>query len=199
MKYAIVGAGAIGQALAKTFARKGVAVAFASRRAPEALAPVAKAIGPTVVPSSLEEAVKADVIFLAVPFWAHRDVASAANWQDKIIVDVTNAYGVPPSDLGDRPSSAVVAQAFGPGALVKGFNHLPARVLAQDPMVNGARRVVFLSSDAEAAIPVVSALAEQLGYAPVNLGALAEGGRLVEGRGNAWGPLIFKDLFKQEN
>lgn len=199
MTHAIIGAGAVGQALAKMFARKGIEVAIASTRAPEALAPLIKAIGPTVTAVSLDEATKADVILLAVPFWAHREVANAAaDWHRKIIIDVTNAYGVPPSDLGNLPSSAVIAKAFGAAPLVKAFNHLPAGVLAQDPAVDGGRRVVFLSSDKDSAIPVVSALVEQLGYAPVNLGGLAEGGMLVQARGNTWGPLIFKDLFKKE-
>jgi 8-hydroxy-5-deazaflavin:NADPH oxidoreductase len=37
---------------------------------------------------------------LAVRFESHRDVAKALpTWQGKTIVDVTNAYGVPPEDL----------------------------------------------------------------------------------------------------
>jgi predicted dinucleotide-binding enzyme len=49
MSYAIVGFGKIGQALAHAFARKNIDVTVASRRPPEALAPQARAIGPTVV------------------------------------------------------------------------------------------------------------------------------------------------------
>ncbi|MER9965005.1 NADPH-dependent F420 reductase [Mesorhizobium sp. M0045] len=199
MTYAIIGAGAVGQALAKMFARKGIEVAIASTRAPKALAPLATAIGTTVIPSSLNEAIKADIILLAVPFWAHGEVANTAkDWRGKIIIDVTNAYGVSPSDLGSLPSSAVVAKAFGAAALVKAFNHLPAGVLAQEPSIDGWRRVVFLSSDNDSALPVVSTLVEQLGYAPVNLGRLAEGGLLIQARGNTWAPLIFKDLFKKQ-
>jgi predicted dinucleotide-binding enzyme len=200
MTYAIIGAGAVGQALAKMFARKGIEVAMASARAPEALAPLAKTIGPALIPRSLEDAVKADILLLAVPFWAHRDVAKAAKeWAGKVIVDVTNAYGVSPKELGDLPSSVVIARAFGAAALVKAFNHLPAGVLAEDPSSNGGRRVVFLSSDQATAIPVAAALVEQLGYAPVNLGGLAEGGLLVQARGTTWAPLIFQDLFKRES
>lgn len=199
MTYAIIGAGAVGQALAKMFARKGIEVALGSTRAPKALAPLATAIGTTVIPSSLNEAIKADIILLAVPFWAHGEVANTAkDWRGKIIIDVTNAYGVSPSDLGSLPSSAVVAKAFGAAALVKAFNHLPAGVLAQEPPIDGWRRVVFLSSDNDSALPVVSTLVEQLGYPPVNLGRLAEGGLLIQARGNTWAPLIFKDLFKKQ-
>ncbi|MCP9234147.1 NAD(P)-binding domain-containing protein [Mesorhizobium sp. LMG 17147] len=72
------------------FARKGIEVAIASTRAPKALAPLAKAIGTTVIPSSLNEAIKADIILLAVPFWAHGEVANTAkDWRGKIIIDVT--------------------------------------------------------------------------------------------------------------
>ena len=68
MSYAIVGFGKIGQALAHAFARKNIDVTVASRRPPEALAPQARAIGPTVVAKSLREALEADTIILAVPF-----------------------------------------------------------------------------------------------------------------------------------
>jgi 8-hydroxy-5-deazaflavin:NADPH oxidoreductase len=81
---------------------------------------------------------------------------------------------------------------------VKGFNHLPARTLAADPNVKGSRRVVFLSSDDAGAVAQVAALAEQLGFAPVNLGKLEEGGELVQVRDRSWAPLIFQDLFKNE-
>ena len=40
--------------------------------------------------------------------------------------------------------------------------------------------------------------AEQLGFAPVNLGKLEEGGAVVHARDKRWGPLIFQDLFKKE-
>jgi predicted dinucleotide-binding enzyme len=42
----------------------------------------------------------------------------------------------------------------------------------------------------------IGALAENIGFAPINLGGLSEGGLLVQARGNIWGRLIFKDLVK---
>lgn len=191
MGYAIIGFGAVGQAIARAFARKHIEVAVASRRPPEALAPGAQLIGPTVIPQTLKQAIKADIIFMAVPFLEHREVAkNLASWQGKTIIDAMNGFGV---------SSAVVAKAFPGARLVKGFNHLPAGTLAGDPYVRGGRRVVFLSSDDEDAVAPVAALAEQLGFAPVNLGKLEEGGALVQAReGKRWGPLIFQDLFKEE-
>ncbi|WP_239404140.1 NADPH-dependent F420 reductase [Pseudomonas aeruginosa] len=152
------------------------------------------------MPKTLTEAVKADVIFLAVRFEAHPEVAKALpTWQGKTVVDVTNAYGVPPEQLGDQPSSRFIAQAFTHARLAKGFNHLSAATLAQDPAVHGGQRVVFLESDDDAATAEIGALAEKLGFAPIELGGLSEGGALVQARGNSWGHLIFKDLIKLDS
>jgi predicted dinucleotide-binding enzyme len=197
MSYAIVGFGNIGRALAKAFARNGIEVSVATTRDPASFASDAAAIGPTIIPKTLAEAVKADIIFLAVRFEAHPDVAKALRtWQGRTIIDVTNAYGVPPEKLGGLPSSKFVAQAFAGARLVKGFNHLAAAVLDQDPAVHGGRRAVFLASDDDGAAEEIGALAESLGFAPIKLGGLSEGGLLVQARGNSWGRLIFKDLVK---
>ena len=198
MTYAILGAGNVGKALAKAFARKGIEVILASRRSPEELSSIAEEIGTNVHPKSLQDAAKADVILLATPFKAYREVAKVApDWKGKLVIDVTNAYGVSPEELGNRPSSAVVAEAFDGAALVKAFNHLPAEVLAQDPKVDEARRVLFLSSDSEEATAKVATIVKELGYAPVALGKIAEGGLLIQARGNSWAPLIFQDLLKK--
>jgi len=198
MSYSIVGFGKVGQALARAFARKSIDVTVASRRAPEALAPRGRAIGPTVVAGSLREALEADTIILAVPFEEHREVANALpSWKGKTVIDAMNA-SLPPEELDGLPSSAFVAKAFSGARFVKGFNHLIAATLAADPIVEGGHRVVFLSSDDEDAVAPVAALAKQLGFAPVKLGKLNEGGALVHARGRVWGQLIFQDLFKKE-
>ena len=197
MRYETIGSGKVGQALATAFARKELEVAIASRRLAEALAPVAKAIGPTIIPKSLQDAVKADIIILAIPFGTQKEVAKAAeSWQGKIVIDVTNAYGVSPEELGNLPSSAVISQAFRGAKLVKAFNQLTAEVLAEDPNVKGGRRVVFLASEDEGAAAQVAVLVEQLGFAPVQLGKLAEGGLLIQARGKTWAQLIFQDFVK---
>lgn len=197
MSYAIIGFGHVGQALARAFARKGLEVSVATTRDPESFAANAAAIGPTIRPRTLAEAIKADIIFLAVRFESHPDIAKALpSWQGKTIIDVTNAYGVPAEDLVDQSSARTVAQAFPGARLVKGFNHLIAAVLDQDPAVHGGRRVVFLTSDDDAAAAEIAALAENLGFAPIQLGGLSKGGLLVQAHGNSWGQLIFKDLVK---
>ena len=198
MTYAIIGFGSIGQALAKAFARNGIEVSIATTREPASFAGQAAAIGPTVIPTTLAEAVKADTIILAVRFEAHSDVAKALpSWQGKTVVDAMNS-NLPLEDMNGLLSSAFVSQAFSGAKLVKGWNHLLAATLATDPEVDGGYRVVFLSSDDADAIPPVADLAKRLGFAPVDLGKLDQGGALVHARGRVWGPLIFKDLFKKE-
>lgn len=76
MSYAIVGFGKNGRALAKAFARSGIEVSVATTRDPESFAADAAAVGPTLIPKKLAEAIKADFIFLAVGFEAHPDVAT---------------------------------------------------------------------------------------------------------------------------
>src|ERR1700685_4459960 len=176
-----------------------VNVTVASRRPPEALAPQARAIGPTVVAKSLKEALEADTIILAIPFGEHREGAKTLpNWNGKTVIDAMNSFPVAPEVLDGLPSSAFAARSFPGAKFVKGFNHLVAATLATDPVVEGGYRVVFLSSDEEDAMAPVADLAKQLGFAPVNLGKLNEGGALVHARGRVWGPLIFQNLFKKQ-
>jgi len=194
MRYAIIGFGKIGHALARAFARNGIEVAVATTRAPESFAGDAAAIGPTIIPKTLAEAVRADIIFLAVRFESHPEVAKALrDWKGKTVVDAMNTQALL-EELGGLPSSAFVANAFSGARLVKGFNHLVAAVLGQDPAIHGGRRVVFLASDDDGAAAEIGALAEKLGFAPIKLGGLSDGGLLVHARGNQWGKLIFKDL-----
>ena len=199
MNYAIIGFGKIGQALAHAFARKNIEVTVASHRSVEELLPQARAIGPTVVAKSLQDALEADIIMLAVPFGKHREIAKVLpSWKGKTVIDAMNSAPLPPEEMNGLPSSAFVAKSFPGAKVVKGFNHLLAATLATDPVVEGGHRVVFLSSDEEDAIPPVANLAKQLGFAPVKLGKFDEGGALVHARGKTWGLLIFQDLFKKQ-
>jgi len=106
MSYAIIGFGNIGQALAKAFARNAIEVSVATTRDPKALHPLRPRSDPRSFPKNWRKPVKADIVFLAVHFESHPDVAKALpTWKGKTIIDVTNAYGVPPEELGGQPSS----------------------------------------------------------------------------------------------
>ncbi len=79
---------------------------------------------------------------------------------------------------------------------MKGFNHLPAAQLGTNPSSERQRQAVFLSSnDADASATVASA-ATHLGFAPVELGRLEEGGVPLHVVGGQLGGLLFQNLEK---
>jgi 8-hydroxy-5-deazaflavin:NADPH oxidoreductase len=197
MKYAIIGSGKIGTALARVFARKNIEVAITNSRGPETLASLTKELGPSVVAQSLQDALKAEIIFLAVPFPAHKDVAKQLKqWNGKFVVDLTNAFHVAPEELGGLLSSEVVSQAFVGARLVKAFNHLPAAQLGINPSLEGQRQVIFVSSNDPDAGKTVAAIATQLGFAPVELERLDKGGVPLHVVGGRPGGLLLQNLAK---
>ena len=199
MKYAIIGSGKIGSALARIFARKNIEVAIANSRGPETLAPLATELGPGIVPQSVQDAFKAEIIFLALPYSAHKEIAKQFNdWSGKIVVDATNAFHVAPGELQDRLSSEVVSEAFAGASVVKGFNHLPAQQLGTNPFLEGQQQVIFVSSNDAEASATVAALATQLGFAPIELGRLDQGGVPLHVVGGKPGGLLLQNLVKLE-
>lgn len=197
MTYSIVGAGLVGKTLAGIFARQGVDVLIANSRGPESIADIAAELGPHITPVAVDRALDADIIFFAVGFLNFKEVAAKRpDWTGKIVIDVTNAFMLPAdvqeSELHGRLSSEVNAQRVPGAKLVKAFNQLPMRALiAPLPDLTG-RRVVFVASDYEDASAEVSALAGRLGFAPIQVGKLAEGGRLIQARA----ALVFQNLIK---
>ncbi|MEH2414924.1 NADPH-dependent F420 reductase [Nostoc sp.] len=200
MKYAIIGSGQIGIALARMFAHKNIEVAIANSRGPATLASFAKELGSSVVPQSLQDAYKAEMIFFAVPFPAHKDVAKQfKQWDGKIVVDAMNPLDLSPEEgkeLGGLLSSEVVEKAFVGARLVKAFNHLPAKQLGTNSAVKGQRQAIFVSSNDADASAAVAAVATQLGFAPIELGRLDQGGVLLHVLGGRPGALLFQNLAK---
>jgi predicted dinucleotide-binding enzyme len=183
MSIAIIGSGAIGRAIATRFARKAIAVSVTTHTESSAV-DVVRELSPHVTATSVREGLRADIVLLAVPFSAVRDLGPLASaWGDRIVVDATNAIDFPgftPTDLGGRPSTEVVGELLGAPRVVKAFNTLPAALLAADPEVSGGRRVLFLSGDDASANGQITALIEKIGFAAVDVGKLAEGGRLQQ-------------------
>ena len=191
MTYAIIGTGNVGTALARLFSRAGIEVSIANTRGPETIQPLVKELGATVKARTLEDALEADIVFLAIPFVAVEKFARIRkDWSGKIVIDATNAHGVSPEVLAGRLSSDIVAKAVPGAAVVKAFNQLPAGVLARDPSQDGGRRVVFVAGNDDKASATVKALAEQLGFSPILVGRIDEGGRLL----HIPGPLVLHNL-----
>jgi len=197
MKYAIIGSGLVGSTLARFFAAKHIPVAIANSRGPETLGKLTAELGASVKAVTVAEAVKADIILIAVGALAFKKIgALLQDWSGKIVVDVTNGFMLPPevqqAEYHERLTSEVNAERVPGAKLVKAFNQLPFKVLASPLPDNIGRRVVFVSSDHEDASATVAALAETLGFAAIEVGKIAEGGRLIQARA----PLVFQNLIK---
>lgn len=196
MTFSIIGSGNVGTALARQFARSGIPVGIANTRGPDSIAALAQELGDTITPMTLQNALIADVIILAVPFRAHAAVAQALqNWAGKIVVDAMNTYGIAPEELKGQASTDVVATAFAGAKVVKTFNQLPAKLLASNSAEGGGRRVMFVASNDETAAVWIANLVSDLGFAPIQLGRINEGGALL----SLGAPLVLQNLIKLNN
>ncbi len=192
VQYAIVGTGSIGTVLAQRFSDHHVPALLANTRGPETID--VTDLSASITPVTLDTALDADVIILAIPFLQVRELGRRrADWSGKIVVDTTNAFLVPNSEeiLGGRLSTDFNAEAFPGAAVVKSFNQTAARQLAEKRPLEFGRRVVFVSSNDSAASAVVAGLCTDLGFAPIELGRIDEGGVLIQAR-NA---LVLRNLY----
>ena len=173
----IIGAGNIGQALARTALRADREVVISNSRGPDSLAPVVAALGEGVSAGTVGEAATAAVVAIAVPWASVPDAVSGLRWDGQTLIDTTNAFN---ADLGGRTSSEIVAELVPGARLVKAANTLPAALLGADPQEAGGRRVLFLSGDDAAGKAAVSELFDAAGFSVIDLGDLATGGRIQQ-------------------
>ena len=189
MNIGLIGAGAIGTAIARALSRSGMKISIANSRGPASLAGLVAELGPLARAVTVKEAAQADLVFLAVN-WSRIPAAleGLGSWEGRILVDANNPIEAPafqPVDLHGLSSSEVVA-GLAPGArVVKGFNHLQPALLTGDPRAEGGQRVLFLAGDDRQAKSEVASLAGRLGFAAIDLGGLAESGRLIQFPGGA--------------
>jgi predicted dinucleotide-binding enzyme len=192
----IIGAGAIGKAMSRQLVQAGFEVILSNSRGPASLAPLVRELGLRARAGTVKEAAAADIVFLSTN-WANTEAAlRGLEWEGRILIDATNPVLLPGyklAPLDGRHSSAVVSD-WAPGArVVKAFNTLLAAVLAENPRQAAGRRVVFVSGDHADAKATVLDLIDRLGFASIDLGALAVGGHLQQFPG---GPLPAVNLIK---
>lgn len=193
----IIGAGNIGSAIATALANKGITATLSNRRGPDSLADLVAAIGPSISAGTREDAAAKDIVFVAVN-WSRLPAALAGlpDFDGRIVIDTNNPIEAPlfkPFDLGSRASSEVFADTVPGARVVKAFNHLQPHLVSGDPASEGGKRVLFYSGDDVDAKAQVGALIDRLGFAGIDLGSLAIGGRLVQFPG---GPLPALNLVK---
>jgi len=174
----IIGAGRLGQAMARTARRAGREVVIANSRGPESLASVVSALGEGVSAATVDESASAGMVVIAVPWDRVPEAVQGLSWNSRIVIDATNDWAA--DDLQGRTSSELVADLVAGARLVKAANTLGAEVLGSDPQEAGGRRVIFISGDDADAKADVVALFEEAGFAPIDLGDLATGGAMQQ-------------------
>jgi 8-hydroxy-5-deazaflavin:NADPH oxidoreductase len=176
MDVGIIGAGRLGQAMARTALRAGRTVAVANSRGPDSLASVASELG--VSATTAAEAASAAIVVIAVPWDRVPDAVGGLDWKGRLVVDATNDWAA--DDLDGRTSSEIVAGLVAGARVVKAANTLSAEVLESDPQQAGGQRVLFVSGDDADAKAEVVALFQDAGFAAIDLGDLATGGAMQQ-------------------
>jgi 8-hydroxy-5-deazaflavin:NADPH oxidoreductase len=174
----IIGAGRLGQAMARTALRAGRRVVIANSRGPESLASVVSAFGDGVSAGTVDQAASAGIVVVAVPWDRVSEAVQGLNWNGQVIIDATNDWA--DDDLQGRTSSEVVADLAAGARVVKAANTLGADVLGSDPHEAGGQRVIFISGDDADAKADVVALFQDAGFAAIDLGDLATGGTMQQ-------------------
>jgi 8-hydroxy-5-deazaflavin:NADPH oxidoreductase len=174
----IIGAGRLGQAMARTALRAGRRVVIANSRGPDSLAPVVSELGDGVSAGTAEQASAVGIVVIAVPWDRVPEAVQGIDWDGQTLIDATNDWGA--EDLNGRTSSELVADLVVGARVVKAANTLGADVLGSDPQEADGRRVIFISGDDADAKAEVAALFEDAGFAPIDLGDLATGGEMQQ-------------------
>jgi predicted dinucleotide-binding enzyme len=178
MDVGIIGAGRLGQAMARTARRAGCDVVIANSRGPESLTSVVSSLGEGVSAGTVDEAAAAGIVVIAVPWDRMPEAVQGLDWNSQVVIDATNDWAA--DDLQGRTSSELVAELVAGARVVKAANTLGAEVLGSDPNEAGGRRVMFVSGDDADAKAEVVALFQDAGFAAIDLGDLATGGAMQE-------------------
>jgi predicted dinucleotide-binding enzyme len=201
MRFGTIGAGTIGRALARHVVTAGYPVVLSNSRGPSTLTDTVAGLGPLASAGTVAQAAQADIVFLAVGYLdVPRALAGLPDWDGRVLVDTTNQFQLidgqyAPLDLGDQTGSEVIA-ALAPGArVIKAFNTLYAAYIEPDPRHDAGRQVVFYAGDDTEAKTSFHGVLDQFGFAPIDVGGLHDGGRLMQVGG---GPLSALHILKQD-
>lgn len=175
MRFAIIGAGNVGTAVARAVTDAGHDAIVTSDTADD-LEAVADAAPVETTTSNADAVADAEVVVFAVPFAAVQDVARelADALAGKVVIDATNPLAADLSGLasGDVSGAELVQQAAPQARVVKAFNTVFAGNQASAE-VDGVQLDGFVASDDAAAKTMVSELLSAIGFRPVDVGPLS--------------------------
>lgn len=184
MKFGMIGAGTLARAIAGRAIKAGHQVVFSNSRGPETLTDLVDAFGPHASAGTVAEAGAADFVVLAVNWDRVREaLRNLPHREGRILIDATNQWAAPPPDfLVDQlevGGSERVASLI-PGAhVIKAFDNMYAPKLAEYPLTDAGRRILFYAGDDHDSKKLFRSAVEDFGFAPVDLGPLRMG-RLMQ-------------------
>lgn len=186
MRIGIIGSGRMGMTAAQLFTAHGHTVAIANTRGPNSLPGVgARLDGRARAATVREVTVGGQLILLALPFGRHPELP-AEMFTGKLVVDATNYDPGRDGSFGELDaaritSTELIAQHLEGARMVKALgtmNHERLATGGRTDVPREERLVLPLAGDDQDAKDVVAELIEQLGFAALDTGSLAEGGRL---------------------
>ncbi len=175
----IIGSGNIGSTIGTLLVKAGHPVLFSSRR-PEELKGLVESLGPLArAGTPADAAAFGDVVLLAVPYAAMpqlgRDLASTL--AGKVVIDATNASAARDGEAAQTAQREGIGEAsagYFPGAhLVRGFNTINYKKLAEAAHQSSPVIAIPLAGDDQAALTTASGLVRDAGFEPVVVGPLA--------------------------
>lgn len=167
MKIGIIGAGEVGHKLAGLIVQGGNEAVMCGRTS-----------------GSLREVLEQGIIILAVRWENIPDVMrEVEDWQGKILIDATNQLtysddGSPVRVELDVTGSEYVAGLAKNARVIKAFGSLFSQYM--DGITQEGRRVLFYAGDDIDAKREVYSLFCAMGFFPVDLGSLTDGGKLLQ-------------------
>ena len=191
MRIGIIGAGHVGSTLAEMFVAAGHAVTLSHQGSPDELASgLVARLGERANAATPEEAARVgDLVVLAIPFGGYRELPIEP-FKCKVTIDATNYYpqrdgNFPELDEGLLTSSELIDRHLIDARLVKAFNSLPMNGIQKLARRRGApdRIAMPVAGDFLEAKRLVAQLIDAVGFRPVDLGGLADGGRLFQNGG----------------
>jgi predicted dinucleotide-binding enzyme len=201
MAIGIIGSGNVGGALGTRWAKKGHAVIFGSRDPGGAdMQKLITAVGKNARAATLAEAATSDVLLLAMPWPATKDVvAGLGDLSGKILIDATNPLLPDLSGmvLGTTTSGAEQVAGWARGAkVVKAFNTVGANIMENESFA-GDRPVMFYCGEDAAAKKTVHQLVEEIGFDAQDAGPLKQA-RVLEPFALMWISLAYQQGWGRE-
>jgi predicted dinucleotide-binding enzyme len=184
MRIGIIGSGKIGGTLAKRLVDAGHEVAVSNSRGPETLADLVEELGPRAQAMTAQEAARyGELIVVSVPLGRYRELPTDGV-AGKVVIDTNNYYPQRDGhfeelDSGRATSSELLQAHLVDARVVKAFNAILWTRLRDDarPAGDPERLGIPISGDDEEAKGTVAGLIDDIGFDPVDAGALAAGGR----------------------